>query len=97
MGVWLVLDDGMKGLIRLKSPHKEVWFEVEVGSQPVIGDGVDIRQGRAKGGEVEIEVRGRLGGNVAQVRVSLVEVGREFVLSPGGSLVRGKRSSACCR
>lgn len=29
----LVLDDGMKGLIRLEPPHKEVWFEVEEGSR----------------------------------------------------------------
>ena len=71
MRVWLVLDDGMKVPIRLKlPPYREVWFgvgweevwlEVEEGSQPV-----DIWQGRAKGGDVQMEVRGRLGGNVAQ-------------------------------
>jgi len=80
--VWLVVDDGMKGPIRLKlSPHREVWFEVgweevwlevEEDIQPVIQDGGDVRQGRAKVGEVQIEVRGRLGGNVAQVGGSLV-------------------------
>ena len=59
MRVCLVLDDGMKGPTRLK-PWK-FWLEVEEGIQPAVENGVDIRQGRAKGGEVPIEVRGNLG------------------------------------
>ena len=55
----------MKGPTRLK-PWK-VWLEVEEGIQPAVEDVVDIRQGRAKGGEVLIEVRGNLGRCLFQV------------------------------
>ena len=67
------LDDGTKGCTELKPPIGK--FGEREGGKEFGSRWKSVVEDRAKGGEVQIEVRGRLGGNVAHVGGSLFRAG----------------------